>query len=403
MRDVQVLDRVPTSVWKKFMTRMRGVYEEEWMVRVKLESVRPYKENRKLEELRIRAKILPLRFHVDQDTLNFTLSFLLSAMAHREETDGPTISSRVQIEPEDESFIQLFDMKPLRLKVDYKPKRVDYRSLRHGQFLELVNIFQLDAAEMTLQGVRLSGVYGWARLARSLVEQWIPHVRDTQVPGLVGGVAPLRSLVNLGTGVADLILLPIEQYRKDGRVIRGLQKGAHSFVRATAMEALKLGTRLAVGTQVMLEQADDILRSDGGVRRGQGSRSSDPMGPGQEGDGVMVENRGDDGTNDSNEALSISSTSKFASPPSGLTEGLEQAYRSLSRNMGMAAHTIFAVPMEVYEQTGTSGTARAVVKAVPVAILRPMIGASEAFSKTLMGLRTSVDPSQRAEMEDKYK
>lgn len=162
----------------------------------------------------------------------------------------------------------------------------------------------------------------------------------------------------------------------------GLQKGAHSFVRATAMEALKLGTRLAVGTQVMLEQADDILRSEVKVNRAQRRASTDPMGSGLEGDGVMVEEGITDGANSTetgsgieadlttndytdllylqeevegtDEPVSISSTSKFSSPPSGLTEGLEQAYRSLSRNMGMAAHTIFAVPMEVYEQTGTS-------------------------------------------------
>jgi autophagy-related protein 2 len=53
---------------------------------------------------------------------------------------------------------ELLDLKAIKIKMDYKPKRVDYKSLRHGQFLELVNIFQLDAAEMTLQGVRLSGV-----------------------------------------------------------------------------------------------------------------------------------------------------------------------------------------------------------------------------------------------------
>jgi hypothetical protein len=88
---------------------------------------------------------------------------------------------------------------------------------------------------------------------------WLPHIKSTQVPNVVSGVAPIRSLVNLGSGVADLILLPIEQYKKDGRVIRGLQKGTQSFARATTMEAIKFGTKLAVGTQILLEHADEIL------------------------------------------------------------------------------------------------------------------------------------------------
>lgn len=46
---------------------------------------------------------------------------------------------------------------------------------------------------------------------------------------------------------------------------------------------------------------------------------------------------------------------------------------------------------------------RAVVRAVPIAVLRPMIGASEAVSKTLLGLHNSLDPNVRTENEAKYK
>lgn len=49
------------------------------------------------------------------------------------------------------------------------------------------------------------------------------------------------------------------------------------------------------------------------------------------------------------------------------------------------------------------GPVRAVIRAVPIAVLRPMIGASEAVSKTLMGLQNTMDPNIRHENEDKYK
>jgi hypothetical protein len=95
--------------------------------------------------------------------------------------------------------------------------------------------------------------------------------------------------------------------------------------------------------------------------------------------------------------------SKYANQPADLNEGMELAYKSLSKNIGAAAHTIFAVPMEVYEQTGAQGSVRAVIRAVPVAVLKPMIGATEAFSKVLIGIRNSIDPEQKLQMEDKYK
>lgn len=46
---------------------------------------------------------------------------------------------------------------------------------------------------------------------------------------------------------------------------------------------------------------------------------------------------------------------------------------------------------------------RKVIRAVPIAFLKPMIGASEAVSKTLLGLRNSMDPANRMENEEKYK
>lgn len=49
------------------------------------------------------------------------------------------------------------------------------------------------------------------------------------------------------------------------------------------------------------------------------------------------------------------------------------------------------------------GPLKAVVRAVPIAVLKPMIGASEAVSKTLLGMRNSLDPEGKRELGDKYK
>lgn len=49
------------------------------------------------------------------------------------------------------------------------------------------------------------------------------------------------------------------------------------------------------------------------------------------------------------------------------------------------------------------GPVRTIIQAVPIAVLRPMIGASEAVSKTLWGLRNTLDPEGLDEIGDKYK
>ena len=47
---------------------------------------------------------------------------------------------------------------PVDLKLDYKPRRVDYRALRDGKTIELMNFFHFDGAEMTLRHITLKGV-----------------------------------------------------------------------------------------------------------------------------------------------------------------------------------------------------------------------------------------------------
>jgi hypothetical protein len=160
------------------------------------------------------------------------------------------------------------------------------------------------------------------------------------------------------------------------------------------MEALKLGTKLAVGTQVLLEHADDILSLDGsntslstsalnsnssissitampgaaamarqsslGHNQWQEDPLEEPSGIGGSNNnntnmntrsGYSSTKHGDITTSCDNQA--ITSTSKYGEQPTSFNEGIELAYDSMRRNVGTAAHTIFAIPMEVYERTGT--------------------------------------------------
>ncbi|EIW60338.1 uncharacterized protein TRAVEDRAFT_63914 [Trametes versicolor FP-101664 SS1] len=386
IKEVEILDHIKTSTWKKFLTSLhtdaRGNVRESDsnMVRVELRTLHPV-PGHPSEEARLRAKVLPLRLHVDQDALDFLKQFF----SFKDPDAAPPAAPS---EPSNEIYFQQAEVFPIDLKLDYKPRRVDYRALREGRTIELMNFFHFDGSEMTLRHLTLNGITGWPRFFDLLNDLWTPDVKATQLVEVISGVAPIRSVVNVGSGVADLVLLPIAQYKKDGRVVRGLQKGANSFVQSTAMEAIRLGARLATGTQVILEQAETVL---GGHFRDQVTAEALQIPPGFEIDEEgMEEDAGD-------------LISKYADQPTNVKEGVKSAYKSLKRNLNSAAQTILAVPMEVYERSGNEGPVRAVVRAVPIAVLKPMIGASEAVSKTLLGLQNTLDPNIRQENEAKYK
>lgn len=247
---------------------------------------------------------------------------------------------------------------------------------------------------------------GTTRLSELVQDIWTPDVKANQLADVISGIGPVRSVVNVGSGVANLVLLPIEQFRKDGRVVRGLQKGAATFARQTTLEALNVGARLATGTQVILEQAEAVL----------GGRFATPV----TAEALAATRDGDSPDQLGEDTAEL--ISRYAEQPSDLRDGVESAYKSLGDNFRSAAQTILAVPMEVYERSGQEvslvrvapshessdrsspqGPVRSVVRAVPVAVLKPMIGASEAVSKALFGLRNSLDPDAQEATSDKYK
>ena len=119
-------------------------------------------------------------------------------------------------------------------------------------------------------------------------------------------------------------------------MVRGLQKGTTAFVKSTAIEAIKLGARLATGTQVILEQAEDVL----------GGQFRDPITAEALQYGLGV-NEGAEEMGDEDDLIS-----RYADQPTNVKEGVKSAYKSLKRNLNSAAQTILAVPMEVYERSG---------------------------------------------------
>jgi len=58
------------------------------------------------------------------------------------------------------------------------------------------------------------------------------------------------------------------------------------------------------------------------------------------------------------------------------------------------------VPIKQWEKSGPGGALRCVVRAIPIAILRPIGGAAEAVSYTLLGLRNSLDNDLTTDEDD---
>ncbi|KAI9776089.1 MAG: autophagy- protein 2 [Geoglossum umbratile] len=370
VRDLEIFDHVPTSTWKKFVTYMHDAGERESgssMVHLEILNVKPIPDLA-ASEIVVKATILPLRLHVDQDALDLITRFF--------EFKDDAIP--IHASPADVPFLQRVEVNAVKVKLDYKPKTVDYAGLRSGHTTEFMNFFILDEADMVLRHVIIYGVSGFDKLSKTLNDIWMPDIKQNQLPGVLAGLAPVRSLVNVGGGVRDLVVVPMREYRKDGRVVRSIQKGALAFAKTTTSELVKLGAKLAIGTQTVLQGAEGFL-----------------LNPGQRGDSKW---EGTEIDEDEKKAISL-----YADQPVGVRQGLRGAYASLERDLLTARDAIIAVPGEVMDSGSAQGAARVVLKRAPTVIFRPVIGASKAISQTLMGATNSLDPQHRRRIEDKYK
>lgn len=215
--------------------------------------------------------------------------------------------------------------------------------------MEALNLFDLEDAEITLPATTLRGIF-LSDLPSALLRQWLPFVRSTHLPSLVGGIRGVRSVSNVGGGVADLILLPVHQYRRGGRLFKGLRRGLASFLRSTTVEGTRLGSNLAYGTR-------NLLTTD----------------------------------------------SSTGGKPASLTEGVFGAVEVL-QDTQQELSTIIAVPLRVYEQEGASGkAAKSVLRAVPLILLKSILGVSEATGRTLIGAHHTLVPERGAEARRRYK
>jgi len=317
---------------------------------------------------------MPLRLHVDQDALDFITRFF----DFKSESDTPTDPGG------EEPFIQRLEVNTVQLLLDYKPKRIDYGGLRSGRYTEFKNFFILDQAPITLRHAIIYGIRGFATLNDTLNDIWAPDVKRNQLPGLLSGLAPVSSLVSITGGLVDVVAIPVREYRRDGRLLRSIHKGAAHFARNTTSELARLGAKVAIGTQNALQGAETLLS---------------PVYPLSEQD-LPSPSDADWTADDDHPSPSRRAVSNYADQPLNVLSGLKSARRHLERDLLTARDALIAVRGEVLESTSAAGAAGAVARHAPTIVLRPVIGASRAVGRTLLGAANQVDRGHVRRVED---
>ncbi|XP_005990375.1 autophagy-related protein 2 homolog B [Latimeria chalumnae] len=429
VQDLEIRDRLATSQMNKFLY----LYSSKELPRKahsNMLTVKALQLSAELgqtpQECCLRVTLMPLRLNIDQDALFFLRDFFTSLAAEVElmmppdpevkRAPGadvtcslprhlsspmdpcPVISLPGQKPPSqngmpdstdsfsgdaDSSFVMTssFSDQPIffrefrftsevPIRLDYHGKHVSMDQCTFGGIL--IGLAQLNCSELKLKRLCYRhGLLGVDKLFSYAINEWLNDIKKNQLPGILGGVGPMHSLVQLVQGLRDLVWLPIEQYRKDGRIVRGFQRGAASFGTSTAMAALELTNRMVQTIQAAAETAYDMV-------------SPDPN------------------STESKRTKRVSHH-RLAHQPVDLREGVAKAYSVVKEGITDTAQTIYEAAAREHEHRGVTGAVGGVLRQIPPAVVKPLIVATEATSNVLGGMRNQIRPDARQEESQKWR
>ena len=214
-----------------------------------------------IDEYNLTISTCPMRLFLDQKLLNLIMKFVSKTEIETEKThikNGNENQTKINVKRF--IFFNKVNISALALKIDYNPNTSSTSTPP----------IPLEGAEMILPRIELRGIKGLGGLGPAILSSWIPELKGKKLTGiLASGLIPVRTIVNLGGGVVELILLPWQCNKylstgkgktKPGPSISAAQTAAQirRSSKQIGLETLKLTATIASKTSKLLTPAPKI-------------------------------------------------------------------------------------------------------------------------------------------------
>ena len=308
-----------------------------------------------------KVAIQPLRFYFDQDSLVFLYdffshcSFSLSTATVNETAvqtvtqDNQTVKQQQQPKKNSHFLLRRFLFAPdLIIRFDFAGK-YDFSSIDSTSKLArlLLPAVQLSNTEIKLKQLSLKCIQS-EQLFDLIKEIWS---QDIKLMSLIRGWPLFTSIIDLCEGFGYLISYPIEEYRRGGRLIYGIQKGSTAFSRNTLIATVDTTNRLFYSTKTITSFVYSLINF-----------------------------------NKKNKKLKIS---QKRNEPNDIREGFNNALNTISQGINATRDEL---RLDLRE-----GAIVDVLSKLPSAALVPLVLTAEAAYEISSGIRNQWKPSEKKE------
>jgi hypothetical protein len=182
--------------------------------------------------------------------------------------DLPEIES-----PPSTMFFRRVVIHPLRLRLNVLFEVENYKALFEGEAIELANLLpcvQDSRVWMPLLVMESFPVEDFAvRLADAMQEQ----LGMEAIWMLLCGIQPIRAMAEASSAAAGLVLMPLEDYRRNKNLYRGILKGMSHFARRIGGETLGIVGGAARTAHETLHMTTTSVRQQQTLSRGNQPRN----------------------------------------------------------------------------------------------------------------------------------
>ncbi|KAL3981997.1 ATG C terminal domain family protein [Acanthocheilonema viteae] len=233
----------------------------------------------------------------------------------------------------------------------------------------LVGLSDFKCTEIRLKELNCTrGLLGYDRCIKFAISAWLNDINNKQLVQFITSYGPIKSLVEIGFGIRDLFLMPVNEYcREEGHIVKGLQRGAESFGISTATAAVDMLQRMVGVVQSVAELAFDIVSPEYPIYRHRRNMM----------DYTVLR------------------------PPNDIREGFNMALEAIGREISDTALDFQLAALE--DQASGYSTVRGFLRQAPTTVLRPIIAVSKATVNILGGVRNQMKPGSHREEMEKWK